>query len=259
MLVDSHCHLDRLDLAPYDHDFSKLVGEATARGVEHMLCISIDMENYPSMRTLVEGYDNISVSVGVHPNERDNHEPTLEELIELAGDAKVVAVGETGLDYFRSEGDLAWQRERFRRHIRAAKAVGKPLIIHTRDSREDTLGILAEENAAEVGGVLHCFTEDWETAQRALDLNFYISFSGILTFRNAQAIQEAAQRVPEDRILVETDSPYLTPMPYRGKPNYPFMVRHVAEFLAKLRETSLESVAESTTRNFYSLFPIQRA
>lgn len=259
MLVDSHCHLDRLDLAPYGGDFSTLVRETLSRGIEHMLCVSIDMENYPQMRSLVDAYENISVSVGVHPNERDNREPGVDELMALAGDSKVVAVGETGLDYFRGEGDLSWQQERFRRHIQAAREVGKPLIIHTRDAREDTLRILVEEGAAEVGGVLHCFTEDWETAKRALDLNFYISFSGILTFRNAQTIQDAARKVPEDRVLIETDSPYLTPMPYRGKPNYPFMVQHVAEFLAKLRGTSLDAVADFTTRNFYALFKPQKA
>ncbi len=258
MFVDSHCHLDRLDLAVFNNDFSLFMREAAARRVEHMLCVSIDLESYPNMCALVDGYSNISVSVGVHPNERDTHEPTSEELAELAGDSRVVAIGETGLDYFRSEGDLSWQRERFREHIQAAKAIAKPLIIHTREAREDTLRIMAEEGAAEVGGVMHCFTEDWETAKRALDLNFYISFSGIVTFRNAHEIQEAAKKVPEDRILIETDSPYLAPIPHRGKPNYPFLVEHVAEFLAKLRGVPLDSVAESTTRNFYCLFTANR-
>jgi TatD DNase family protein len=255
MLVDSHCHLDRLDLAPFGNDFSLFMREAAARQIVHMLCVSIDLESYPDMRALVDEYENISASVGVHPNEREAREPTPEELAELASDSKVVAVGETGLDYFRSEGDLSWQHERFRRHIHAAKAVGKPLIVHTREAREDTLTILAQEGAAEVGGVLHCFTEDWATAKRALDLNFYISFSGIVTFRNAHAIQDAARRVPEDRILIETDSPYLAPMPHRGKPNYPYLVQHVAEFVGQLRGIPVEAVAELTARNFYSLFP----
>lgn len=224
-----------------------------------MLCVAIDMEKYPEMRALVEGYDNISVSVGVHPNEQDCHEPTSEELAELAQDPKVVAIGETGLDYFRSEGDLSWQKERFRRHIQAARMAGKPLIIHTRDARDDTLKILNEENAGEIGGVLHCFTEDWETAKKALDLNFYISFSGIVTFKNAEQIQEAAKKVPEDRLLIETDSPYLAPIPFRGKPNYPFYVYHVAEFIAKLRGESLDAMASITTQNFYTLFPVKAA
>ena len=259
MLVDSHCHLDRLDLKPYGGDFSLFLRETAERGVEHMLCISIDLEKYPGMRALVDGHPEISVSVGVHPNERDGIEPNTETLTELARDPQVVAVGETGLDYFRSEGDVAWQQQRFRRHIQAARAVGKPLVVHTREAREDTLRIMAEEGAAEVGGVLHCFTEDWETAKRALDLNFHISFSGIVTFRNAQQIQEAARKVPEDRLLIETDSPYLAPIPHRGKPNYPFLVRHVAECVAELRGMSFESVAETTARNYYALFPKTKA
>jgi TatD DNase family protein len=259
MLVDSHCHLDRLDLKPYGGDFSLFLQETAKRGVEHMLCISIDLEKYPGMRALVDGRPEISVSVGVHPNERDGAEPSADTLAELARDPQIVAVGETGLDYFRSEGDLAWQQERFRRHIQAARAVGKPLVIHTREAREDTLRIMAEEGAAEVGGVLHCFTEDWETAKRALDLNFHISFSGIVTFRNAQQIQEAARKVPEDRLLIETDSPYLAPLPHRGKPNYPFLVRHVAECVAELRGISFEAVAETTARNYYARFPKAKA
>lgn len=254
MFVDSHCHLDRLELTPYAHDFSNFMAATTERRIEHMLAVSIDMESYPAMRALVEGYDNISVSVGVHPNEHEGREPEVEELVELAKDPKVVAIGETGLDYFRSEGDLTWQKDRFRRHIQAAKIIGKPLIIHTREARRDTLEILAEEGAADVGGVLHCFTEDWETARRALELNFYISFSGIVTFRNAHSLQEVAKKVPEDRILIETDSPYLAPIPHRGKPNYPYYVRDVADCVAKLREVSLETIAEVTTRNYYSLF-----
>jgi TatD DNase family protein len=254
MLVDSHCHLDRLDLAPYGHDFARFVRDAEALDIGHMLCVSISLEAYPAMLNLVGGYSQISVSVGVHPNERHCHEPTVEELMELAGNSKVVALGETGLDYFRSEGDLGWQHHRFRTHIRAARAAGKPLIIHTRDAREDTLRILEEEGAEEVGGVLHCFTEDWETARRALDLNFYISFSGIVTFRNAAQIQDVARKVPEDRFLIETDSPYLAPIPHRGKPNYPQYVRHVAQFIADLREMSLDTVAQLSTRNYHALF-----
>jgi TatD DNase family protein len=259
MLVDSHCHLDRLDLSPYQNDFSRLVAATRERGIEHMLCVSINLKKYPGMRGLVDPHGEISVSVGVHPNEREGSEPSVEDLLVLADDKKVVAIGETGLDYYRSEGELSWQQERFRRHIRAARECGKPLIVHTREAREDTLRILAEEGAERVGGVLHCFTEDWETASHALDLGFYISFSGILTFKNAQIIQDAAKKVPEDRILVETDSPYLAPIPLRGKPNYPGNVYHVAEFLAQLRGVSLEQIAAVTTRNFYSLFRVSQA
>ena len=254
MFVDSHCHLDRLDLSPYGGDFARFVRETEAQEIAHMLCVSISLEAYPAMLNLVDDYANISVSVGVHPNERDCHEPTAEELAELAANPKVVALGETGLDYFRSAGDLGWQQERFRTHIRAARVTGKPLIIHTRDAREDTLRILEEEGAAEVGGVFHCFTEDWETARRALDLNFYISFSGIVTFRSAAQIQDVARKVPEDRFLIETDSPYLAPIPHRGKPNYPQYVRHVAQFLADLRGLSLEKTAELSMRNYHALF-----
>jgi TatD DNase family protein len=254
MLIDSHCHLDRLDLSPFDNDFSRFMQDAVGQGVSHCLCVAIDLESYGDMRNLVDGYENISVSIGVHPNERSGHEPSVGELAELAREVKVVAIGETGLDYFRSSGEMGWQHERFRRHIRAAKLAGKPLIVHTRDAREDTLRILREEGAEQVGGVFHCFTEDWETAKRALDLNFYISFSGIVTFKTAIQIQEAARKVPEDRLLIETDSPYLAPVPYRGKPNYPFYVIHVAEFLAKLRDIPLAQIAEASTANFYRLF-----
>ena len=206
------------------------------------------------MMELIDGFGNISASVGVHPNEQDCHEPTVEELMERATHPKIVAIGETGLDYFRSEGDLSWQHNRFRTHIRAAKQLGKPLIIHTRDAKEDTLRILREEGAEEVGGVLHCFTEDWETARQALDLNFYISFSGIVTFKNATQIQDAAQKVPDDRYLIETDSPYLAPIPHRGKPNYPHHVRHVAQFVADLRGIPVAQVAEQSSKNYWALF-----
>jgi len=254
MLIDSHCHLDRVDLKPYGGDFSRFVEETLAQGIGHMLCVSISLEKWPGMMGLLEGHDAISASVGVHPNERECHEPTQDELAERAAHPKVVAIGETGLDYFRSEGDLSWQHERFRTHIRAAKATGKPLIIHTRESREDTLRILKEEGAKDVGGVLHCFTEDWETARQALDLNFYISFSGIVTFRNAEPIQDAARKIPRDRYLVETDSPYLAPIPFRGKPNYPHYVRKVAEFVADLRGIPMEKLAEETSQNYLRLF-----
>ncbi|MDD2768848.1 MAG: TatD family hydrolase [Methylococcus sp.] len=254
MFIDSHAHLDRLDLKPFGGDFSRFMEEAGAEGVERMLCVSINLEAYPAMRALIEPYSNVSVSVGVHPNETGKEEPDVDCLAELADDERVVAIGETGLDYFRSEGDLTWQHERFRTHIRAAKRIGKPLIVHTRESRADTLRILEEEGAGEVGGVFHCFTEDWDTARRALDLNFSISFSGIVTFRTAETIQDVARKVPDERYLLETDSPYLAPVPLRGKPNYPFHVRRVAGMVAELRGVPVAAVAERTMRNYYALF-----
>ncbi len=254
MLIDSHCHLDRLDLSPFGHDFSECIRETLVQGIEHMLCVSINMEKYPAMRRQIEAFPEISASVGVHPNEEQCHEPSVDELVSLAKDPKVVGIGETGLDYFRIEGDVNWQQERFRTHIRAALAVGKPLIIHTREARADTLRILREEHAETVGGVLHCFTEDWDTARQALDMNFYISLSGIVTFRNAKPLQDVARKIPEERLLVETDSPYLAPIPKRGKPNYPAYVRYVAESVASLRGMDFGEVAEITTRNFHTLF-----
>ncbi len=254
MLIDSHCHLDRLDLKPYQNDFACLMEHIRAEKIEHLLCIAIDLEAYPAMRELVADYDDISVTVGVHPNEHEGQEPTVDELIALGQDDKVIGIGETGLDYFRSEGDLTWQHDRFRNHIHAAKALNKPLIIHTREAKHDALDILRDENADEVGGIIHCFTEDWEFAKVALDLNFYISFSGIVTFNSAKAIQEVAKKMPADRLLIETDSPYLSPVPHRGRPNYPQYVKHVAQTVADLRGVSLNSIAELSTRNFYTLF-----
>ncbi|HDL89830.1 MAG TPA: TatD family deoxyribonuclease [Thermodesulforhabdus norvegica] len=254
-LVDSHCHLDRLDLTPYDDQFKNFVEATVKEGLEHMLCVSIDLESWPAMQSLIAPFDNISTSVGVHPNEQEGEDPTIEKLVELATtNKKVVAIGETGLDYFRSEGGLNWQKERFRRHIQAAIIVDKPLIIHTREARDDTLRILKEEGAEKVGGVLHCFTEDWEMAQEALEMNFYISFSGIVTFNSAKQIQEVAKKVPDDRFLIETDSPYLAPVPFRGKPNYPIYVGKVAEFIAELRGTTFEEVVSKSNENFYRLF-----
>ena len=254
MLIDSHCHLDRLDLAPYENDFACLMNDIRAQQIEHLLCISIDLEAYPAMRALVDAYDDISVTVGVHPNVNDAPAPTVEQLVALAQEKKVIGIGETGLDYFRSEGDLTWQRDHFRAHIEAAKMVKKPLIIHTREAKDDTLQILREENAGEVGGIIHCFTEDWEFAKQALDLNFYISFSGIVTFNSAKTIQDAAKKIPTERLLIETDSPYLSPVPFRGRPNYPQYVKHVAQCVADLRGISLSSLTDITTRNFYTLF-----
>ncbi len=254
MLIDSHCHLDRIDLAPFDNDFDRMMDNAREEGIEHILCVSIDLENYPAMVELVGHREEVSVSVGVHPNDHDRHEPTVEELVELAADPRNVAIGETGLDYFRSDGDLGWQQERFRRHIRAAKQCRKPLIIHTRAAREDTLAILEEEGADRVGGVLHCFTEDWAMAEKGLEMGFYISFSGIITFNSAKALREVAAKVPEDRFLIETDAPYLAPVPHRGKPNIPHYVRHVADCLAEVRGTSSRRIAEVSGENYRRLF-----
>ena len=253
MLVDSHCHLDRLDLSK-NNNLSELIDTALEADIRHMLCVSIDLESYPEMLAAVETQAGVSVSVGVHPCDDDRREPTVGELVELAKHPKNVAIGETGLDYFRVEGDLEWQRERFRTHIRAAKIAKKPLIIHTREAREDTIRILQEEEAAEVGGVMHCFTETWEMAQAAMEMGFYISFSGIVTFKNAVELQEVAQKVPLDRMLIETDSPYLAPVPHRGKPNQPFYVRYVAEKIGDLRNMTAEEVGRITTDNFYRLF-----
>jgi TatD DNase family protein len=254
MLIDSHCHLDMLDLASFDGGLDGVITAARESGIGHMLCVSVNLEDYPAMLALVEGRDEVSVSVGVHPNTREVQDPTPAELVELAANPKVIAIGETGLDYFRSEGDLDWQRQRFRNHITAARKCGKPIIVHSRDARADTLQILREEDAGTAGGVMHCFAEDWDMAQRALELGFYISFSGIVTFKNARELQEVAVKVPLDRMLVETDCPYLAPVPHRGKPNQPAWTRHTAEFIAELRGESYEVIAEATTNNFNALF-----
>lgn len=253
-LVDSHCHLDRLDLTPFDGQLANALQAASDQGVGHMLCVCIDLEHFADVLQPAREYDTISASVGVHPNETEGREPTVAELVALARDEQVVAIGETGLDYFRGEGDLEWQRQRFRTHIAAARQAGKPLIIHMRDAAEDTLRILKEENADEIGGVMHCFTENREIARRALDLNFMISFSGIVTFNSAKELKEVAKMVPLDRMLVETDSPYLAPVPFRGKSNQPAYVRQVAEQLAGLRQTTLEEIARATTGNYFRLF-----
>jgi len=253
-LVDSHCHLDRLDLTPFDGQLENALQAASEQGVGHMLCVCIDLEHFEDVLQAARQHTNVSASVGVHPNETEGKEPTVDELLELAKDDQVVAIGETGLDYFRSEGDLEWQRDRFRTHIAAAKQTGKPLIIHMRDAAEDTLQILKEEKADEVGGVMHCFTENRDVAKAALDLNFMISFSGIVTFNSAKELKEVAKMVPLDCMLVETDSPYLAPVPYRGKSNQPAYVRKVAEHIAELRKTSLEEIARATTQNYFSLF-----
>ena len=253
-LVDSHCHLDRLDLAKLGGDLDAVLDTARQHAVTHMLCVCIDLDNFPAVQALADRYPQVYASIGVHPNERDTRDPGVGELLALSQATKVIAVGETGLDYFHGKGDLEWQRERFRRHIRAARESNKPLIIHSRDAKEDTIRIMREEGAKEIGGVMHCFTEDWAMAEQAMELDFFISFSGIVTFRNAEQVQEVARRVPLERMLVETDAPYLTPVPYRGKSNQPAFVRYVAEHIATLRGESLEKIARTTTENFFKLF-----
>ena len=251
LLVDSHCHLD---FADFEGREDELLAAMKVNDVGWALIAGVTIERLPAVLALTERFPNLYAAVGVHPDTQEGEEPDQDRLIGLANHPKVIAIGETGLDYYRLEGDLEWQRERFRTHIRAARRSGKPLIIHTREAAADTLRILEEEGAGEVGGVFHCFTETLAVAEAALRLGFHISFSGIVTFKNAWQIKEVAGIVPLDRILVETDAPYLAPVPHRGKLNHPALVRHVAEEVAKLRGVSLEALARATTDNFFRLF-----
>lgn len=251
VFIDSHCHVNFPDLA---QDYPEIMQRMQHNHVALALCVSVNLTDWPSMMTMVEREPSLWGSVGVHPDYENEVEPTVEDLIERASHAKVVAIGETGLDYFRLSGDLEWQRERFRTHIRAAKATKLPLIIHTRQAAEDTIRILKEEGADEVGGVMHCFTESWEMAQQSMALGFYVSFSGIVTFKNAVDLQETAKKMPLDRLLIETDSPYLAPVPHRGKRNDPSLVVHVAEKIAELRGVTSDVIAQASTDNFYRLF-----
>jgi TatD DNase family protein len=255
MFVDSHCHLQMLDPVELTE---VILDRAHDAGVRHLLTVAVSLAD--SLRTLelAARFPQVSASVGAHPSD-DGPEPTVAELIRLAQSPHAAAIGETGLDYHYNKGDLDWQRERFRQHIRAAREIGKPLIVHTRDARADTLAILQEERAGEAGGVIHCFTEDYEMAARCLDLGFYISFSGIVTFRNAESLREVARRIPLERLLIETDAPFLAPVPHRGKQNQPAFVRYVAEQIAELRDMPLEELARVTTENFYALFPLARS
>ena len=257
MLTDSHCHLDKVDLEPFQNKFSNMIDAATENDVSQFLCVCIDTEHFADVLKPAQEYSNIHCSVGVHPTHKDSYAPSVEELVELAQHKEVIAIGETGLDYFRCEDDdMTWQHDLFRNHIRAAVITQKPLIIHTRSAKEDTIRILREENAEKVGGVMHCFAEDWETAQKSMDLNFYISFSGIVSFNSAKELQEVAKLVPEDRFLIETDSPWLAPVPKRGRPNQPAYVKYVAEKMADLRECSYKHIAEVSTQNFNRLFKV---
>lgn len=250
MLVDSHCHLD---FPEFSGRAQEILDAMAANGVTHALCVSTNLVDFPSVLAWAEGHDNIFASVGVHPDHAVEDEPTVATLAGLADHPKVVAIGETGLDYFRRQGDLEWQRRRFRIHIRAALECGKPLIVHTRAAPEDTLRIMREESAERVGGVMHCFTESLAVAEAAMRMGFLISFSGIVTFKNATALKDVARTIPLDRMLLETDAPYLAPVPHRGKVNQPAYVLHVAEEIARLRGCALSEIAHETTANFFNL------
>lgn len=252
-IIDSHCHIDRLDLDAFGGSIESMLDHARNLSVDKFLCVCIDLEHFDDVHTLSKSYPNIYCSVGVHPTETNCKDPSIEELLEYAKSNRVIAIGETGLDYFHVRKDEAdWQRDRFRRHIAASNQSGKPMIIHMRDSKEDTIEILSREKAEK--GVMHCFAEDLKTAEAAIDLGFYISFSGILTFKSAQDLREVAKQIPTERILIETDSPYLTPVPYRGKPNSPAYTYYVAEKLAEIRNTTIGEIAKVTTQNFNQLF-----
>ena len=253
LFVDSHCHLDFPELAA---DLPVLLEAMHAARVTHALCVSVDLAEWPKVHAIAAAHANLYATAGVHPDYPDTEEPTVERLVALAAQPKVVALGETGLDYFRRQGDLGWQRERFRTHIRAARACAKPLVIHTRAAAADTIAIMTAEGARDAGGVMHCFTETWDVAKAALDLGFHISFSGIVTFRNAAELKDIARRVPLDRMLIETDSPYLAPAPHRGKRNHPALVVHVAEEIARLRGLAIAEVADATSANFFRLFKV---
>ena len=254
MYFDSHCHLDRIDLDDFDNDFDQLLKTIERNDVTRMLCIGVNLESFDTMHQRISAYEHIFCTAGVHPDYEEVREPSVEELCRLAQHDKVVAIGETGLDYFHQSGDLDWQRNRFVIHIEAARECGLPLVIHTRDAREDTLSLLRQHRAQEVGGVLHCFTEDWDMAHAAIELGFYISISGIVTFHQAQNVRDMAQQIPLERLLIETDAPWLSPAPHRGKTNHPGRVKLVAEKLAEIRGESLETIARTTFYNANTLF-----
>jgi len=253
MFIDSHCHLNFPGLV---EQLDELLVNMKDNQVSHALCVSVELSSFPAVLALAEAHDNLYASVGVHPDYELDDEPTQAQLVALTQHPKVIAIGETGLDYYRLTGDLEWQRERFRTHIRASRESGRPLIIHTRSAADDTLRIMAEEKAGEVGGVMHCFTESLDVAKAAIDLGFYISFSGILTFNKATSIKEVALNIPLDKMLIETDSPYLAPTPHRGKTNQPAFVKHVAEEIARLRNITVDEVGVATSQNFNRLFKL---
>lgn len=255
MLIDSHCHLDRLNLDAYEGDLTAAISAAVERGVSRMLCVGISCENVDDVVAIAQQFPEVVASVGVHPLDVEKGLATREQLVDWAKQPKVVAIGETGLDYYYSEEHKSQQQASFEVHLQAAGQAGLPAIVHTRDAREDTLAIIKAHGSEEHSGVLHCFTEDWDMARRALDLNYFISISGIVTFRNADTLRDVVRQVPLDRLLVETDSPYLAPVPYRGKPNEPKYVREVAEFIADLKGVTFDELAAITSENFYRLFP----
>ncbi len=254
MLVDSHCHLDRIDLTPYDGDLGAALAAARERGVTRMLCIGIDRNNASAVCEIARSHPGVYASVGIHPLDIADELETIDSLCTLADRPEVVAIGETGLDYYYSQDKREAQQQSFRAHLRAASRLRKPVIVHTRDAREDTLALIREAGDADVGGVLHCFTESWEMARAAIDMNYCISFSGIITFKNAEELREVVRQVPLDRLLVETDSPYLAPVPFRGKKNEPKYTREVAECVAQLKGISYEALAEITSANFDRVF-----
>jgi TatD DNase family protein len=256
VLVDSHCHLDCINLSEFDNNFDNLIQQTRNARVEHMLCVSINLQQYPGMLEKVRAYPNISVSAGMHPMADKDDEFSVDYLTELAKDKKVVAIGETGLDYYYHKDDPQWQQQRFRAHIQVANQLNKPVIIHTRDAGDDTLKILRQENAEQCGGVIHCFTETQAFANQAVEMGFMISISGIITFKNADRLRKVAKTIPDDQLLIETDSPYLAPIPHRGKQNQPAFVQHVAETLADIRNTSVDHIAEISRNNFYRLFNV---
>ncbi len=255
MFIDSHCHLDRLDLADFDQNLDNVVQAASDVKVNKLLCVSVTLEDFPSMVEQTKNYRNVHLSCGTHPLNQDDKVDE-DKLLTLAQHENVIAVGETGLDYFYAPETKELQLDSFVKHVRVAKKLNKPLIIHTRDAQEDTLAILREEGAEQVGGILHCFTESWEMAEQAIAMGFYISFSGIVTFKNASALREVAKKVPNDRFLIETDAPYLAPVPHRGKQNQPAYVVEVAKHLASIRGQSLTTIAKLSTDNFNRLFSL---
>lgn len=254
MLVDSHCHLDRLKLEPYDGQLQGAIDAAHERGIGQMLCISISLDNVETVIDIAHRYPSVLASVGVHPCDVGAGTASREQLTEWAGRHKVVAIGETGLDYYHETDSIEEQKASFALHLEVAGEVGLPVVVHTRDARQDTLALIKAHGNPEHAGVLHCFTESWEMAQAAMEMNYYISLSGIVTFKNAKELQEVARKMPLERLLVETDSPYLAPVPYRGKPNEPKNVREVAQFVADIKGISYDELAEITTANFYRLF-----
>lgn len=254
MLVDSHCHLDRLKLNKYNGELEGALQAARDRGVGKMLCVGISLENRATVTELAEKHTDVVASVGVHPLDVEAGRATEVQLVEWAQHPKVVALGETGLDYYYSDESKAVQQDSFAIHLRAAGEAKLPVIVHTREARQDTLELIREHGNSEYAGVLHCFTESWEMASAAMDMNYYISLSGIVTFKNAEELREVARKMPLDRLLVETDSPYLAPIPYRGKPNEPAFVREVAEFVADLKGISYEKLCQITGDNFHRLF-----